>query len=697
MPLTQLAPPYPIFTDKNGDPLDAGYLYFGTANLNPETNPIQVYYDAAFTQPAAQPLRTSNGYVMRNGSPALIFANSQFSVTVRNKNNELVIYSPVGYGFTPGTTASRTDQMIYNEGSTGAIDRVLTSRLQDYVSVKDFGAVGDGIADDTAAIQAALDASVNGGSVVIPPGTYLHSSRLIVKNGTRAVIGTGGILKAANANCGLLLAGIESGQASNVDYCDVRGLNIDGNGFAITAIEGQNVQQVGITGNNIYGVVDGYGILLRSYLAGLRNTVGSVVSDNRILLNANAGGVGRHAIALDVLNAELNFAPYADAVAYYNATFTAATATYFADRCVVSGNTVFGGYYGISLSAASRTTVSGNALSSNTRNISIQNGSLYNTVTGNVCTQSASSGIHMAYGSQFNVISGNKIRNTANGGEALIQAYLDCKDNTISGNQIQALGTTGNQFFIYIGPNCDRCVVQDNHCYGNASRSAIAVESAWNTAIPVSFSYAFGKTIPEGTNTSLTGVIVNGNTIDVNTVVPAIAAFAVSGASANFNLSGCKFDGNAVIGNTAFAQLYIYEYGASLVENMQLVGNMFDQASGSTRFVMPRGRSHFVNRASNNRLDVDIVAFANGDTSPDVAYGSGFYNTVNTAPTSITTFDGGVAGTEIMVKLDSNTTLVNNSSLMRLKGGVNIVAASANDIVTLRRFSTIWFETSRNF
>ena len=103
MALTQLAPPYPVFTDKNGDPLDNGYLYFGEVNKNPETNPIQVYYDSAFTQPAAQPLRTSNGYVMRNGSPALVYASSQFSVTVRDKNNALVIYSPVGYGIDPGS------------------------------------------------------------------------------------------------------------------------------------------------------------------------------------------------------------------------------------------------------------------------------------------------------------------------------------------------------------------------------------------------------------------------------------------------------------------------------------------------------------------------------------------------------------------------------------------------------------------
>jgi hypothetical protein len=185
MALTQLAPPYPIFTDKNGDPLDAGFLYFGEPNLNPETQPIQVYYDSAFTQPAAQPLRTSNGYVMRNGSPALIYADSQFSVTVRDKNNALVIYSPVGYGFTPGTAASFTDQITYNEGSAGAVDRVLTSRLQDSVSVHDFGAVGDGVADDTAAIQAALDTE---NVVFVPAGEYRVTDSIVINSNKSLVM-----------------------------------------------------------------------------------------------------------------------------------------------------------------------------------------------------------------------------------------------------------------------------------------------------------------------------------------------------------------------------------------------------------------------------------------------------------------------------------------------------------------------------
>jgi hypothetical protein len=208
MALTQLAPPYPVFTDKNGDPLDNGYLYFGVVDLNPETNPIQVYYDSTFTQPVAQPIRTSNGYPMRNGAPALIFASSQFSVTVRDKNSDLVIYSPVGYGVTPGTSVSSTDQMTYNEGSTGAVTRVLTARLQDYISVKDFGVVGDGIADDTIAINNAVGSGLplNWGTLI-----YRITSPLVETVAKVDWIGSGAVIlydgsyaqEAVKITCGL--------------------------------------------------------------------------------------------------------------------------------------------------------------------------------------------------------------------------------------------------------------------------------------------------------------------------------------------------------------------------------------------------------------------------------------------------------------------------------------------------------------
>lgn len=43
----------------------------------------------------------------------------------------------------------------FTQSGTGAVSRTVDSKLKDFVSVKDFGAVGDGITDDTAAVVAA--------------------------------------------------------------------------------------------------------------------------------------------------------------------------------------------------------------------------------------------------------------------------------------------------------------------------------------------------------------------------------------------------------------------------------------------------------------------------------------------------------------------------------------------------------------
>lgn len=77
--------------------------------------------------------------------------------------------------------------LTYNQGATDAQDRTLKSRLQDRISVKDFGATGDGSTDDTDSIQNALDYALSSGRrgvVFMPPGEYRTT-------GTITVSGTG--------------------------------------------------------------------------------------------------------------------------------------------------------------------------------------------------------------------------------------------------------------------------------------------------------------------------------------------------------------------------------------------------------------------------------------------------------------------------------------------------------------------------
>ena len=88
--------PYPAFVDIDGQPLEDGYINIGTANLNPITNPINVYWDSALTITAAQPIRTSGGYPVYLGTPARFYVNFDYSIQVKDKKGTVVYTSLSG-------------------------------------------------------------------------------------------------------------------------------------------------------------------------------------------------------------------------------------------------------------------------------------------------------------------------------------------------------------------------------------------------------------------------------------------------------------------------------------------------------------------------------------------------------------------------------------------------------------------------
>lgn len=90
MTLKQISPPFKIFSGTDGNALENGNIYIGKPNLNPEVNPVSVYWDSDLTIPAAQPIKTINGYPSRNGAIAKIYTKANYSITVRDKNNVLV-------------------------------------------------------------------------------------------------------------------------------------------------------------------------------------------------------------------------------------------------------------------------------------------------------------------------------------------------------------------------------------------------------------------------------------------------------------------------------------------------------------------------------------------------------------------------------------------------------------------------------
>ena len=143
-----------------------------------------------------------------------------------------------------GIVASKLD---FTQSGTGATTRTVESKLRDVVSVKDFGAVGDGVTDDTAAIQAALNTTSL--EIFIPDGTY-RVKALSTTTGTPAL--TSSVDNRLIHGPGILTASEQvkvlfqvTGDNNTVS------INIDGNnnvGYAIL-VKGSNPT---VTNCNIY-------------------------------------------------------------------------------------------------------------------------------------------------------------------------------------------------------------------------------------------------------------------------------------------------------------------------------------------------------------------------------------------------------------------------------------------------------------
>ena len=115
----------------------------------------------------ANPVTTNS-----DGEYAFYAANGTYvlQITAANYTTEtkpgVVLFDPSDSG------ASNNVQFL--QAGTEAQVRSVQSKLRDVVSVKDFGAIGDGVADDTQAFQRAFNYvnTLGGGVVEIPPGTY---------------------------------------------------------------------------------------------------------------------------------------------------------------------------------------------------------------------------------------------------------------------------------------------------------------------------------------------------------------------------------------------------------------------------------------------------------------------------------------------------------------------------------------------
>ena len=139
----------------------AGQTVFNlsTINYTPGTNSLSVYIDGVNQYVGDSYLETDSNTVTFTAG-LHVGAEVKFTTAIQ-------------------TTSGAVDASIvsYDPPFTGGVLTTVEAKLSEYVSVKDFGAVGDGVANDTVAIQAALNSGAK--FVTLDEGTFLFSALTI--------------------------------------------------------------------------------------------------------------------------------------------------------------------------------------------------------------------------------------------------------------------------------------------------------------------------------------------------------------------------------------------------------------------------------------------------------------------------------------------------------------------------------------
>lgn len=190
--------PLSVFPDLDGSPLDAGYVYLGDRDDNPETAPVAAFWDASGTQQVAYPLRTSSGFIVRNGSPAAVYTAGEYSITVRDKFGRLVITHPNSSSFAATaqilTLADTSDSTKGDAGigvkrtMAGAVAKTLHDHIEREMPQvsRDLGITADG-SDQTSAILAKLGA-LGAGVYIIPYGVKFAPETIVASLATNQVL-----------------------------------------------------------------------------------------------------------------------------------------------------------------------------------------------------------------------------------------------------------------------------------------------------------------------------------------------------------------------------------------------------------------------------------------------------------------------------------------------------------------------------
>jgi hypothetical protein len=139
--------------------------YTDSTGVTPNANPIILGSNGRPPQEVWLPQGTAYKFVVTDASNVVLATLDNLSGI--NDTTALTTFEA------SLASSSGSSLVGFLASGTGSVLRTGQDKLRDFVSVKDFGAKGDGSTNDTSAIQSAVNASK---CVFFPPGTYLYST-----------------------------------------------------------------------------------------------------------------------------------------------------------------------------------------------------------------------------------------------------------------------------------------------------------------------------------------------------------------------------------------------------------------------------------------------------------------------------------------------------------------------------------------
>jgi hypothetical protein len=175
-----------FFTD-SGTVLSGGLVYTYAAGT---TTPVTTYSSVTGLTANSNPIvlnsagRVAGEVWLTDGVGYKFVVKTSTGVTIGTYDNIYSADSSSVDALALLAASSGSSLVGFINSGTGATARTVQAKLRESVSVKDFGATGDGVTDDTAAIQAAIDSGAK--KVIFPLGAY-KTNALTLQSWTQLV------------------------------------------------------------------------------------------------------------------------------------------------------------------------------------------------------------------------------------------------------------------------------------------------------------------------------------------------------------------------------------------------------------------------------------------------------------------------------------------------------------------------------